>query len=50
VKQTLSESQLRFSRLGVTDDVDKQDMTNLEFYVGRGLSWHEISFYLRNQI
>ena len=37
-------------QLGVTDDVDEQDMPDLEFYFGRGLSWHEISFYLRNQI
>jgi hypothetical protein len=33
VKQTLSESQLRFSRLGVAHDVDEQDVPDLELHV-----------------
>jgi hypothetical protein len=35
---------------GIANDIDEQDVPDLEFYVGRGLSLHEISFYLRNPI
>ena len=48
MKQTLSESQLRFSRLGVAHDVDEQDMSDLEFYVGELLRWD--SHLLRSDV
>jgi len=48
VKQTLSESQLRFSRLGVAHDVDEQDVPNLERYVGGLLGWR--SHLLRSDV
>jgi hypothetical protein len=48
VKQTLSESQLRFSRLGVAHDVDEQDVADLEPYVGELLRWD--SHLLRSDV